>query len=141
MRVHLLRLLRRTTFALCHLWNQLKILRLSLTMPKSWKLNNIIKSHLLQDLLSEFLKNSMAYEFFKNSAAVCSTEKFPTREVDECIRRCPCSLNFILLIAVRTLSVDWKLELSCCKKRQKKSPNQETGIGDAWRFWMIPNWS
>ena len=37
----------------------------------------------------------------------------------------------------------WLLEPSCCKKRQKKSQprNWFWGIGDVWRFWMIPNWS
>ena len=34
------------------------------------------------------------------------------------------------------------LEPVCCKKQQKKVPDQllVCGIGDLWRTWMIPNW-
>ena len=34
------------------------------------------------------------------------------------------------------------LEPVCCKKQQKKVPDQllVCGIGDFWRTWMIPNW-
>ena len=34
------------------------------------------------------------------------------------------------------------LEPVCCKKQQKKVPNQllVCGIGEFWRTWMIPNW-
>ena len=36
-----------------------------------------------------------------------------------------------------------ELEPSCCKKRQKKFPTKKLvwGIGDVWRFWMVPNCS
>ena len=35
-----------------------------------------------------------------------------------------------------------ELEPVCCKKQQKKIPDQllVCGIGDFWRTWMIPNW-
>ena len=38
---------------------------------------------------------------------------------------------------------DSYVEPSCCKKRQKKVPTKKLvcGIGDVWRFWMVPNWS
>ena len=42
----------------------------------------------------------MAYEFFKNSAAVCFTDKIPTRE------GALCGHNFILLFVVFTILMD-----------------------------------
>ena len=39
-------------------------------------------------------------------------------------------------------SLTQALEPVCCKKQQKKVPDQllVCGIGDLWRTWMIPNW-
>ena len=51
-------------------------------------------------------------------------------------------IYFFRNLAPNSLVISKVLEPVCCKKQQKKVPDQlqVCGIGDLWRTWMIPNW-
>ena len=51
-------------------------------------------------------------------------------------------IYFFRNLAPNSLVISKVLEPVCCKKQQKKVPDQlqVCGIGDLWRTWIIPNW-
>ena len=68
-------------------------------------------------------------------------QNYPSRTTKN-IQNMAYSMLIILLSNWNILHVTKYLEPVCCKKQQKKVPDQllVCGKGDLWRTWRIPNW-